>query len=253
MKVFKTHFVEEESDITIITESQKAINDAKKAFSYYRNILENYILENETFFTSFSPIKVESNYKIIKIMSNVSVICDVGPMASVAGAVAYYAVKVMVEAGAKYAVVDNGGDVAMYIDRPLVAGIYTGNQDVKGIGFKFLPRTEIFGLCTSSATVGSSLSFGNVDAATVISKDVILADATATALGNSITRKDDLSIKKAMRKFMVEDIEGIVNSVGEAFKKGSDNLMDIRIVYDNKRFIFPIEEFSFMEISYCAF
>ncbi|GAG66958.1 unnamed protein product, partial [marine sediment metagenome] len=46
------------------------------------------------------------------------------------------------------------------------------------------------GICTSSGTVGPSLSFGQADAVTVISDSVLLADAAATAVGNIIkTRK----------------------------------------------------------------
>jgi Uncharacterized conserved protein len=49
------------------------------------------------------------------------------------------------------------------------------------------PQEEILGICTSSATVGPSISFGQADAVTVFSRDVSLADAWATALCNRVT------------------------------------------------------------------
>jgi ApbE superfamily uncharacterized protein (UPF0280 family) len=41
-------------------------------------------------------------------------------------------------------------------------------------------------VCTSSGTVGHSLSFGRADAACVVAADTALADACATALGNRV-------------------------------------------------------------------
>ena len=81
MKVYKTHFLEQESDITIISESKIAIKRAKESFYTHRRNLEDYILRNKSFLTSFSPIRVNTELKIIQIMAEVAYICDVGPMA----------------------------------------------------------------------------------------------------------------------------------------------------------------------------
>ncbi|MFX1252314.1 MAG: UPF0280 family protein [Promethearchaeota archaeon] len=231
----KRHYFRIKETIVTIIADEEFIPLAKREIWEKRSDLEQFILYNPLFRIALDPYNVPKNApEIVKLMGEAGKKVGVGPMASVAGAIAYYAVKAMVEAGANYAVVDNGGDIAMYIDRPLVAGIYTGNREVKRIGFKFLPRTEIFGLCTSSATVGSSLSFGKVDAATVISKDVILADATATALGNSITQKNDLSIKKAMRKFMIEGIEGMTAIIDDKIGMCGElpKIVNTKINYD---------------------
>ncbi len=48
------------------------------------------------------------------------------------------------------------------------------------------------GICTSSGTVGHSLSFGNVDAVVVLSKSTILADAAAACISNLIKSKADI-------------------------------------------------------------
>ena len=110
----------------------------------------------------------------------------VGPMSAVAGTISSLAVEAMVEAGAKYAIVDNGGDIALINDRPIVIGIYSGQSPIKNLGFILEPRDSITGVCTSAGTVGPSISFGAADAASVFSDDVSLADAAATSLGNEV-------------------------------------------------------------------
>ena len=139
----------------------------------------------------------------------------VGPMAAVAGAVAEFAVRAMADAGATHAVVDNGGDVAMILSRPLTVGIFTGPARIRDIGLKFQPRRGIFGVCTSSGTVGHSLSFGRADAAVVVA-DVCLADAVATALGNSIQRADAHHVRACIRTHCrIEGVDGLLTVVGD--------------------------------------
>ena len=48
------------------------------------------------------------------------------------------------------------------------------------------------GICTSSGTVGHSLSFGKADAVAVIASSATLADAAATAICNSIKTPSDI-------------------------------------------------------------
>jgi len=111
----------------------------------------------------------------------------VGPMAAVAGTIAACAVEAMAAAGARYAIVDNGGDIAILNDEPVTIGIYAGESPIKGLALEVPFRDTVIGICTSSGTVGPSISFGNADAALIVSDDVPLADAAATALGNRIT------------------------------------------------------------------
>ena len=47
-------------------------------------------------------------------------------------------------------------------------------------------------VCTSSGTVGHSLSLGNADAVCVLSESCSLADAAATSIGNHIKSKSDI-------------------------------------------------------------
>ena len=72
------------------------------------------------------------------------------------------------------------------------------------------------GVCTSSGTVGHSLSFGKADAVCVISKSSTLADAAATAIGNLVKGKGD--IRTALEKGIeIEGVLGALIIIGEQF------------------------------------
>ena len=64
-------------------------------------------------------------------------------------------------------------------------------------------------ICTSSGTVGHSLSLGCADAVCVISESCPLADAAATSIGNRIGGKKDIQTAIDFGK----SIEGIVGMV----------------------------------------
>jgi hypothetical protein len=65
------------------------------------------------------------------------------------------------------------------------------------------------GICTSSGTVGHSLSFGRADSVCVTSKSASLADAAATAIGNLVKGEGD--VKKALEAgAKIEGVLGIV-------------------------------------------
>ena len=200
----------EETIVTILTDD-KYLKIAKEEILYQRDILKQYILKDNLFETSLLPYTAPNNApEIIERMFAASEIAGVGPMASVAGAIAYFVVKAVREAGADHIVVDNGGDIACYIDESITVGIYSGsNNYFNHLGFKINPSDEIIGICTSSSTVGHSISLGNADAAIVVCNDVILADAMATALGNEIEVKNQTVILDTMKQKMVEGIEGM--------------------------------------------
>ncbi|WP_292487124.1 UPF0280 family protein, partial [Methanohalobium sp.] len=126
------------------------------------------------------------------------------------------AVEAMRDAGEDFAIVDNGGDIALINDRPATIGIYAGTSAFKNLAFKMETRTTITGVCTSSGTVGPSISFGMADAAIVFSDNVSLADSAATELGNAVT---DVGKEFVENSFSVieniPDIKGAVVIQGE--------------------------------------
>jgi ApbE superfamily uncharacterized protein (UPF0280 family) len=156
--------------------------------------LERHILEDPFFKVTFEPYEcAEASPEVVRRMSLAAARVGVGPMAAVAGTIAWLALEAMVKAGCRHGIIDNGGDIALINDRPVVVGIYAGGSPIKGLGLEIEPRDTILGICTSSATVGPSISLGNCDAALIISEDVSLADAAATALGNRVVDKDSLA------------------------------------------------------------
>ncbi len=181
-----------------------------------RNEIIEYIEGHPEFETSFSPIFVSNRTgPIIQRMSISSRKTGVGPMASVAGCIAQYVVEELVNIGVRHVIFENGGDIAMFLHHPTVVGIYTGLTSKLGIGFRITTTDQVLGLCTSSGTIGHSLSFGVSDAATVISKDVALADAAATALGNQILSENPETIASAMKGMMMGDIDGLMVIIGD--------------------------------------
>jgi ApbE superfamily uncharacterized protein (UPF0280 family) len=190
MKRFK--FVYKETIANIITESEEFYKIAIMAILEARSEIERYSMLNPEFLISLEPIECRAE-GIVKRMCDAAKIAGVGPMASVAGAIAEYAVEKMVEAGARLAIVDNGGDIAIKTDREIRVGIYPTK-----LAF-LIPPGDRLAVCTSSGKIGPSISFGFADCATVVAKDACIADAFATALGNLI--KDDSNIGKIVEDF----------------------------------------------------
>jgi ApbE superfamily uncharacterized protein (UPF0280 family) len=206
--------VDETIATLVIEESHLPI--AKEFVREARQEIIEYIDRHPGFRTSFTPISVSSKAgPIIQRMVSSSHKIGVGPMASVAGCIAQYVVEELVNIGVRHVIFDNGGDVAMFLERPSVVGVYSGSSDNLRLGLRISTTDQLLGICTSSGSIGHSLSFGISDAATVVSGDVALADAAATALGNQILSEDPEQIESAMRGMMVENIDGLMVIIGD--------------------------------------
>lgn len=213
--VYKFHFTEKESDITILSESKKAIIRAKNEFYHQRKILEQYVLKDKRFLKSFSPVKVKTDLTIIKIMAEATELCGVGPMAAVAGALADLMLSAMKRDDipdfqpAKIALVENGGEIAIDSEKDMKIALYAGeNQLNLNIGFLIQKKDCPIGLGTSSATIGHAISLGQADAATVFAKNATLGDAAATKIANLVKGPDiEKSIKKGLDA--IDDIDGV--------------------------------------------
>jgi len=117
----------------------------------------------------------------------------VGPMASVAGAIAEFVGRELL-AFSPEIIVENGGDIYLKSLTDRIVGVYAGKSPFTGkIGLEIKAKDTPLGICTSSGTVGHSLSFGKADAVIVLSKSTILADAAATAIGNRVSESDDIT------------------------------------------------------------
>ncbi len=224
-----------ETIATVIAE-EVFIPAAEREIARQRRYLEDYIRRDPEFRESLAPCEVPADApEIVRRMAGAAGRMGVGPMAAVAGAVAEFGLRAMIEAGATHAVVDNGGDIAMAADRPVTVGIFAGPSPIRDIGLRFEPRPGIVGVCTSSGTVGHSLSFGRADAATVISADPCLADAAATALGNAIKANERALIEEAMAKLLVEGIEGLLVIIEDTLAVCGDVPEIVRVPVDPGR------------------
>jgi len=255
LKIYKHHFLEQESDVTIISESKIAIREAKKSLVYNRKILEKYLKKNNKFLTSFLPIKITTEFEIINLMSTASVLCDVGPMAAVAGAFADIMLNRMKMEDdpdyipAKIALVENGGEIAVDSEKDMKIALFAGYNELNlNIGFLIEKKNSPLGIGTSSATIGHAISLGQADAVTIFARDATLADAAATRIANLVKGVDvEKSIKNALDA--AEDIDGVFgafisreNKVGQVGKlpkffkiEGNKNL----VLKDKFEGIFP--------------
>lgn len=203
----RAHFEVRETAVTVVSDSEY-IDVAEKATFEAREIIERKIADDPFFGTTYDPYPAsDDDDELIRHMCQASVLAGVGPMAGVAGAVALYAVTRMREAGAKYAIVENGGDIALLIDRDITVGIFQDDERFRELALSIPEREGIFGICSSSGAIGPSVSLGNTGISTVFSDDVILADACATALGNLIKTGDEEEMSSAVEK--IGNIDGV--------------------------------------------
>ncbi len=205
------HFELHETIATIIADQNEDIRIACQGLADARHNIEQYILKDSFFKTSFEPIPVNTTSGIINRMADAAEKAGVGPMASVAGAIATYALQNVIREGGKFCMIDNGGDIALVADREVTIGLFSGESPLSGrYGFVVGPTSGIYGICTSSATVGPSISLGIADSVTVFSPDPILADAVATSVCNDLTPDDHSSLER-----VPEGIDGIFAVFGD--------------------------------------
>jgi hypothetical protein len=77
------------------------------------------------------------------------------------------------------------------------------------IGLRIESPNASTAVCTSSGTVGHSISFGKADAVCVLSPSCSLADAAATAVGNRVHQKSDIAPALELGK-KIRRVNGIV-------------------------------------------
>jgi len=166
---------------------------AEQAVKRYRQQIETYIHTHPEFQTSLTPMAVdETAPPIVQAMAVAAQQAGVGPFAAVAGAIAEYVGQELLSFSAEL-IIENGGDIFAASARSRVFGIYAGSSPLTGkIALKLDAGQMPCGVCTSSGTVGHSLSFGKADAAIVMARSATLADACATALGNLIRSAEDI-------------------------------------------------------------
>jgi len=202
--------------------------EARTALIEGRSQIIEYIRLFPAFKESLEPLPLDNTASpLVQQMLQAAIVAKVGPMAAVAGAIAEHVGRSLSEKSTEV-IVENGGDIFLLSPREITVAVHAGRSPFsEKIGLRLLPSPEGLGLCTSSASVGPSLSFGKADAATVISHSCALADAAATALGNSVKSKEDLpkALEKAMKIQGVEGALVIIHDVLGA--KGNLQLVNL--------------------------
>ncbi len=175
-----------------------------------RELLEKYIEEDHAFLHSLVPCTLKPGAPQIAVdMAYASRLAGVGPMAAVAGAFAQYIGSALARCS-RDVIVENGGDIYIRSARQRRIGIFAGRSPLSNrLALSIRPEDTPLGVCTSSGTVGSSLSLGSADAVVILAPSAILADAVATAAGNQVQTKDD--VQKAAE--FAAGIEGVTGAV----------------------------------------
>jgi ApbE superfamily uncharacterized protein (UPF0280 family) len=179
-----------------------------------RGPLEEYILGHPLFLHSLEPVAVERGAaEIVRVMAEAARSANVGPMAAVAGAMAELVGRKLL-AFSPEVIVENGGDIFLKLNSKRKIGIYAGGSVFTGkLAIEVEPGQTPLGVCTSSGTVGPSLSLGLADAAIILSPSAALADAAATAVGNVVKSEQDIDAAIRRGK-QIEGITGIMVVVG---------------------------------------
>jgi len=168
-------------------------NIAREHVLQQRNCIESYGEAFPDFLTTLRPWRHTGPApQIVREMTAASVAAGVGPMAAVAGAIAQQVGRQLAQ-HSREVVIENGGDIYLCTRDPLTLGIFAGDSPLSmQVGIRIGGGLQPVGVCTSSGTVGHSISRGRADAVCVVAADCSLADALATAVGNRVLNPSDL-------------------------------------------------------------
>jgi len=205
----------EQSDLFVVCD-RNLCRKAHEALREVRADIEDYIRKDPLLSRTLKPHSVPDDAPaIIKEMSLASLKYNVGPMASVAGAVSQYVGRKL-DSLCDYIVIENGGDIYFKSRNSIILGIWAGEKSPFSgrLKFKLHSTEKPLGICTSSGTVGHSLSFGKADAVVAVADCASLADAAATSIANTIKTTSD--IEPALEREKERGLlEGLIIAIGD--------------------------------------
>ncbi len=202
--------------------SDELVSATEAAVLKIRRPLEQYLASNPHLQAALEPCLIEPDAPPIMLeMVRAANNAGVGPMAAVAGIVAERVGLYLLET-AEEVIVENGGDIFLKVNEPVAVGIFAGSSSSSGkLALQIDPGQTPLGICTSSGTVGPSVSFGCADAAIAIAPSVPLADAAATALGNRVRGEEDLHEAIAFAR-KVKGLTGALLIIGDKIAAWGD-------------------------------
>lgn len=215
------HVAVKETDLWIKADRSLEKESADLVFEC-RYKIESYIKSHPEFVTSLLPYPDDIYAPdIVMEMIREAGRSGVGPMAAVAGAIAQYVGTGLLKI-CDQVIVENGGDIFLKAKKPVTVSIFAGKSPLsEKIGVIIPIRSMPAGVCSSSGTVGHSLSFGKADAVCIVSSSAALADSAATAIGNRIHSKKDLE-KIADRACEIGQILGGVAIIDDGMATWGD-------------------------------
>ena len=186
------HIAVKETDLCIHA-SQRMDVLAKELVLECRAYIEAYIKNHPAFGTTLVPWRMPNPApNIIAAMTAAGRQAGVGPMAAIAGAISEYVGRGLLD-HIEEVIVENGGDVFIKCNEPITVGVYAGKSPLSlRVGLRVDSSHNPMAVCTSSGTVGPSLSLGQADAVSIVSESCALADAAATAIGNRVRTPTDI-------------------------------------------------------------
>jgi len=212
LKTFQV--VVQETDLLVHAEKRLA-QETRELVLEHRGYVEAHIKANPEFMTALDPWRyLDPAPNIISDMINAGAKAGVGPMAAIAGAIAESVGRGLLDL-TDQVIVENGGDVFIKTNTPVTVGIFAGASPLSmKVGLRLSCEKKPTAACTSSGTLGHSLSLGKADAVCVIADSCALADAAATSIGNLIQSEADInSAMTAGRR--IPEISGMVIITGE--------------------------------------
>ena len=206
--------VVKETDLLVHAE-RKLRAETRELVLEHRGYVEAFIMTHPDFTAALNPWRLDGpSPKIVVDMVNAGTNAGVGPMAAVAGAIAEHVGLGLLRIS-NQVIVENGGDVFIKTDVPVTVGILAGQSPLSmQLGIRVRCGQQPVAVCTSSGTVGNSLSFGKADAVCVIADSCAAADAAATAIGNLVQSPANINDAITAGK-KIDKIGGIVIIAGD--------------------------------------
>ena len=184
--------VVKETDLMVYSET-KLVDETKELVLEQRGYVEAFIASHPEFAAALVPWPYDGPAPgIIVNMLNAARNAGVGPMAAIAGAIAEQVGHGLLNR-TNQVMVENGGDVFIKMSSPVTVGIFAGKSPLSlRVGLRLKTDLKPQAVCTSSGSIGHSLSFGKADAVCVVADSCANADAAATAIGNLIKSPADI-------------------------------------------------------------
>lgn len=199
----------EQTDLLVVASSDLAVPMAREV-ALLRGQIKNHIIFHPEFAESLVPVEVEDGApSIVRDMAEGARLCGVGPMAAVAGAVAQHVAEAFVGQSPDI-IVENGGDVFLASSRERVVALLPDPESGAMVGLRLEVDRFPLSVCSSSATIGHSLSLGEGELVSVMAGNAAFADAAATSLCNMLRGRESLGrVLDEAKRLSEHGLEGV--------------------------------------------